>query len=476
MPGYDIFFYGASFFLLGILLASFRAGWLIIVVTLFSTAAVVGLFCWKRERKYRTMLLLIPLIFMGAFYYTSADLHLKNNELDYGREKTWTGRIAENVLPNGNSLSITLELTSGEKILALFPRYPEVAYGDIVRFRGKIEKPASASYGDYLLKEGIVGISKFPVVEAIGGKRTDYRSYLFDFRNEVSEVFSKALPQKEGTFMSGILLGGTSGFSDDFKNDMKMSGTTHLVALSGYNISVIASGAMVALSFLLPRWWSFGITSLILFLFVAMTGAEASVVRAAIMGFIMLLADESGRLYNVRNIILLAGTAMVLVNPRILIFDVGFELSFLALIGIVYLKPALVSRMKFLEKPGFGGWKDGLATTVSAQTAVLPILLTNFGYFSPISLVSNTLILGLIPFTMGLGFLTALLGLLWSQLAFIAGWLALPFLTFETFVIGFLGSFNAPLSSGVGWMFTAVYYAFLVILLWKKRSRNMRPS
>lgn len=477
MPGYNIFFYGALFFLLGVLLASFHAGWLAIVAATLAAAAVFWLFLWKKDKKYRTLLFLTPLIFIGAFYYTSADLNLKNNALEYGREKTWTGRVAENALPSGSSLSVAVELASGEKILARLPKYPEVRYGEVVRLRGKIERSTNDSYGDYLLKEGIVGILNFPVIEGREGKRRDYRSYLFDLRNKVSEIFGEALPQKEGAFMSGILLGGTGGFSDAFKDDMKVSGTTHLVALSGYNISVIASGAMAALSFLLSRWWSFSATSLILFLFVAMTGAEASVVRAAIMGFTMLLADESGRLYDVRNIILLAGIIMVLVNPRILVFDVGFELSFLALLGIVYLKPVLVSRMNFFEKQGFGGWRDGLATTVSAQAAVLPILLTSFGYFSPVSLVSNTLILGLVPFTMGLGFATAFLGFLWSKLALVAGWLALPFLEFETFIIEFLGNLNVSLSSWIGWAFTALYYLFLAIfILWKKKSRNISLS
>ena len=166
-----------------------------------------------------------------------------------------------------------------------------------------------------------------------------------------------------------------------------------------------------------------------------MTGAEASVVRAGIMGIIMLLAERQSRIYSFRNAITLTAFIMLLFNPRLLVFDTGFQLSFAALLGIVYIYPLLKKRFKIEENEGVMGWKRNLFQTFSAQVAVAPIVLTSFGYFSPTALFSNVLILEFIPVTMLLGFMTATLGFISYGLSLVLGWVTSVFLGYEIFII-----------------------------------------
>ena len=172
---------------------------------------------------------------------------------------------------------------------------------------------------------------------------------------------------------------------------MSKSGTTHLVALSGYNITILVKIIAGTLAFILSRRKALLGTILAIIAFVIMAGAEASVIRAAIMGSIAAIAPFVGRLYAPRNAIAAAALGMALWNPNILAYDVGFQLSFLALIGIIYMKPALETLFKIQNK-GFLNWKENLATTASAQIMVTPLLIGTFGSISATSLISNLLI------------------------------------------------------------------------------------
>ena len=140
------------------------------------------------------------------------------------------------------------------------------------------------------------------------------------------------------------------------------------------------------------------------------------------MGFLALLASQVGRLYSVRNAIVLAAFFMVLVNPRILYFDIGFQLSFLALVGIVYLGPAIQKFFRMKKEEGFLGWRKNFLTTTSAQLGVAPLLIINFNQFSLFALLANILILEVIPPTMFLGFLLGAIGFFSMALATILGW------------------------------------------------------
>lgn len=465
MPLHDKAFYAMIFFLGGVLLASFINDWqqkiLIVILIFFLIACLLSLF-----GKY-WLAILSAIILFGAGYYFIFDYYQKSAvNIPFGIGNSFSGLI-EKVThgPDSHGLVVALQPPYRGKIKVTSETVPEWHYGDLISLEGNIKKPDNQALR-YYEKEGIFGSAGFPKIKLRKtGQSSPIKAYLFKFKNFSEAIFKKSLPPQSAAFMSGLTLGDTAGFTKEFKQQMSVTGTSHLVALSGYNISIIATSIMLVFGLWLSRRKTFIFTAIVIILFVVMTGAEASVVRAAIMGFLVLLADQVQRYYSVRNALVIAATAMVAANPKLLVWDVGFQLSFAAVLGLLYVRPVVAGILKFKE-PGFLNWRDNLATTIAAQLAVLPILLGNFGLFSPLSIISNILILASVPLTMLLGFLMVILGIVSQYFAIIIGWLANLFLSYQIGVINFFSRFK------IGFMvqnfsaaLTLVYYAVLIGLV-----------
>ncbi|MFH1193080.1 MAG: ComEC/Rec2 family competence protein [Candidatus Jorgensenbacteria bacterium] len=487
MRSYDVFFFGALYFLVGVFLQSVgvKAGilWLFLLLELASLAAWIFFgriptrFRWRIPRNgWLAMAALLFFLPAGALYYTQDDRNFRGARVPAGIA-SFSGVVANDPKRGGTSQEAVLALAApyAGNVLLRLRAYPIVAYGDELAVSGEVEPLASDGYARYLAKERVSGIAAFPEfsVESSGnGSRV--RAFLFGVRHRVTASFARMLPPEEAAFLGGITLGERSELSKEFKDSLQKSGTTHLVALSGYNITIVAWAAMNTFLFFLRRRWAFALSVLTILGFVLMTGGEASVVRAAIMGGLLLIAREAGRTASMRNAVLAAALAMVLANPKVLTFDVGFQLSFLAFLGIAYLQPALALFFKIPEDAGFLSWRDNLATTAAAQFAVAPLLIASFGGFSPLSLVANVLVLGLMPLTMGIGFAAALLAAAGEYFALACGWLAWVLLRFETGVIKFFGALSFPSVPAMDAWLIAVYYAALVgfIIYVKRHTRR----
>lgn len=480
MKLYDAVFYFSAFFLIGVFLRTSGLG---ITGIIFSALLLATLFLLigyfnfgKNPPSYRFFGIagLSLAIIAGAFYSLGYSEYKKANENIVFLKKISFQAVIVDYPERSDYQDLILSLRPPYegKVSARLPLYPEFDYGDLVNLEGIIEKPEPGGYADYLKKEGISGMVGFPkAVLSAKNQGSRIKFILYSFKKRFIRAFEKNLPMEESNLLGGLTLGERAGFSKEFKEAMKNSGTTHLVALSGYNISILVMATMAALGYFLKRRYSFIATVLIIIIFVLMTGGEASVVRAAVMGSILLLAGEAGRIYSLRNAIILTAFFMVLFNPEILRFDAGFQLSFLALLGIIYLSPALKNIFKAKEGTGILNWRENFWTTFSAQAAVLPILILNFGSFSFFSLISNVLILGFIPLTMGLGFILGFFGLIFEKLSFIFAWPAHIFLFYETSVIKFFGAKSGLAISSLGPVFVFIYCLILVILVFHGHKR-----
>ena len=318
------------------------------------------------------------------------------------------------------------------------PLYPGFSYGDVLIVTGEITESASSRL-NYVNR---------PLIKDTGLNEGSYlKLKLFSFKETLVSKIFQVLPQEKAAFLSGLLFGERAEFSDGFVTNLKNSGTTHLVALSGYNISIITVGLASIFIYFTKRRTAFWLSVLFVIAFVVMTGAEESVVRAAIMGVIFLISKQNSRLYSVRNAITLTAAIMLLFNPDLLVFNVGFQLSFAALIGMVYIQPLLEKLLQKLfkvrVKGGFLNWKENALQTTSAQLAAFPIIISTFGYFSPWSLLTNVLILGLMPITMFLGFVTVAFGLISYHLSLLVAWITGLFLGYEIFIINLFGSISS---------------------------------
>ena len=462
---YDAVFYFIAFFLFGVLTASFKIGFL----TIISIAALIAVLFLTaglklKNTRLKIFAILSLTIILGAFYYNFYGYIQDKNALMVFNKKIVFSGIVANYPQRGDYQKLIAELQppySG-KISIKLPLYPNFNYGTLIRFEGIIKKPFPANYADYLAKNGIFGASDFPKAKIIANNKASKIKYsLFNFKEKIIIVFQKSLAPEKAAFLSGITLGERAEFSKEFKEKMSKSGTTHLVALSGYNITIIGIVITSFFSWFLRRSLAFWLSILVIIGFVLMTGGEASVVRAAIMGIIALSAKQIGRVNSMRNAIIIAAFLMILFNPKILRFDIGFQLSFAALLGIIYLSPAIQKFLKFKDEPGFMAWRENFLTTASAQLTVIPLLIINFNNFSFSSLLSNVLILGAIPPTMFLGFLIGFLGFIFMPLSIIFSWFINLFLIYELAIIDIFSKISLPFPA-IGIYGTIFYYSALI--------------
>ena len=279
-------------------------------------------------------------------------------------------------------------------------------------------------------------------------------------------MFARLLPRDASALLSGLTFGAHGDFNKELKDAMVRSGTTHLVALSGYNITIIAYAIFLALGSLLPRRITFIATFAAILFFVLMVGGAASVVRAALMGSLVLLARESGRLYDVGHAIVLTAFCMVLLDPTLPVSDIGFLLSFMSLLGIIYIAPLFERLLHADKRADLLEWRTVLATTMGAQASVIPILLTAFGTVSLMGVVSNLFILVAVPLTMFLGMVLALFGAFSTAFGIVFGWFVSLILGYELGVIRFFSAIAFPLTLPISpWIFTILYYIILTIMV-----------
>jgi competence protein ComEC len=260
--------------------------------------------------------------------------------------------------------------------------------------------------------------------------------------------------------MAGLLLGSRKGIPDYLMQKFNITGLTHIIAISGYNITlviVIIGGIFGFLSRKLKVVFSI----LFVFIFTVTVGASAAVVRAAIMGIISLISIWYGRTYFVVLGLFCAAFFMNLWNPKILVYDVGFQLSFLATFGLIFLSDGLKKYVKFL--PEMFAIRESFAMTLSAQVFALPIILLNFGRLSLISPIANVFVLPFIPFAMFFGFFGVFFGYFSDILGNLVGFIGYLILKFIIGLVDFFASLKyASISLDfICWWMVGLYFYVL---------------
>lgn len=441
-------FWLALFFLFGVALASFQLN----LYWAFALMAASALFLFYYQcrfnsslstnsqsiinrRHYLTSALILPIfIFIGFFYFYFFEAW-HQEKIVFDQTTEITGLIAE---------SPQLKLQRQEFFVEFQPPFqgrarvyaavqPIYQYGDFIRLKGKITKNPSGSNQIF-----------FPQIELVEeGRGSSLRFKLFNLKSRLIANLNRVLPPSSAALASGMIFGDRSRFQPDFEKNLIETGTLHLTALSGLHIMIIVASLQNLLLSFTSKRKSFYLTFLIILFFVLMTGSRPSAVRAAFMGSLAAASRQWSRLYNPRNAVVLTALIMVLFNPRLLVFNLGFQLSFLALLGIIYFSPFLSRLIKKdnLTDDGFFYWKDTAAITLSAQAAVLPFLFFKFGQFSWFSVLPNILILPLMPITILGGFLTAVAGFVFYPLSALMGSILNLLLSYEMGVINFFAAY-----------------------------------
>ncbi len=457
MPAHLAFFLLTLSFLSGIVYASLGLSLLYSLVPaaiLFAAVFVSGERLWLA-------LLASALLLAGGFYYLEGDGGYRTQVANLPEEAEVSGNIVSDPAGSGGEQSFYLKTGYG-KLLVRTGAEPEFFYGDKLVAVGAVSPPPDGYYGRYLGKERVAGTMQNPrlalTARGEGGK---ILSFLYRVKRGIRAAYRELLRPGEAALLSGVTLGVNQDFSEEFLQKLSLSGTRHLTAVSGLHIAIIVAAIMNTLLYVLTRRWAFVGTFVLVFGFVALIGFPASAIRAGIMGFLAALAKVAGRKYAAYNALALAALALALVNPKVLIYDVGFQLSFLAAMGIVYLEPVL-RRALGLTGDGFLNWKATLLATLSAQAATAPILIVQFQNFSLTAFAANVLILTVIPVIMASGLLMGLAALVFYPVAQALSFLLAPLITYVILVISFFADRAALFNPKVGAYAVAAYYAALI--------------
>lgn len=239
-------------------------------------------------------------------------------------------------------------------------------------------------------------------------KETNEHSVFAKVRTAFSERIQSVLPSEDANLVSGILYG-DQDLTALQKKRFRSAGLMHIVAVSGSNVTVVVQFVvLIAMGLKFRRRSTFWLTSVLLILFVGFVGVAASVVRAAFMGWLVLVAREVGRPVTSSRLLLVAATVLLIVHPWQLLFDAGFALSFLAMWGIITWVPIIERWLKWV--PNRFEMRTTLSMTLAATLTTAPYQAWSFGQLTFAGLVTNVLALPLVPFVMGWGMATAIWG------------------------------------------------------------------
>lgn len=368
-----------------------------------------------------------------------------------------------------------------EKVLINTSLYPEYFYGDEIRVSCVLKIPENKEdfdYRMYLAKDGIKYIcDKAKLEKMTSGKGNIFYSSILKIKNSLENNISKSIPQPEAALANGVLFGGSSAMSKEVQNSFSRTGMTHIVAVSGYNVTIIAE-YLVLLGIFLGLWRNQALWLAIfgIFLFVAMIGFPSSAVRAGVMGSVLVWAMKNGRLSNSFNAIIFAGAIMLVFNPMLLRWDIGFQLSFLATLGIVSFSP--LAEKIALKKFNPMGLSEIIFLSLCAQIFVIPIIMYNFKTVSLVSLLANALVLPIVPISMLLSFLAAISGFFLNPTWNFFAWLAHLSLYYEIEVIEFFSnlSWASIVVKNLGVMSVIAYYIALGIILFFVKKWKMQKS
>ena len=495
--------YLSSAWILGILFGE-RFNWPLALICVGFIPLILLLFI-PRHRRWLLLLGICLIAFFGGGLYSQYRLPSNgdNNLRLYNDKGAVEIEGVVSLDPEVGDKTIRLQLSAtgvkGEEhkvsgnVLLLVPRYltasngsSTYSYGDVLRVAGKLETPARLDdfdYQGYLANQGIYSVMYYPRIETLEtGRGFKPLAWVYSLRGRLSQTLVTVLPEPQAALARGIVLGLRGDIPPDVKDDFIHTGTAHLLVISGVNLSIMA-GILVSLGI-----WLFGRRHYIyvwlalgmIWLYALLTGLEPPVVRAVIMASLFLIAELLGRQRSAGIALVFAAAVMVSITPRIL-HDASFQLSFMAMAGLIFIFPPLQSLGRKAVSTIAGDKEviisaansvvDSFGVSLAAVIAVLPLIAYYFGVISWVGPVATLLTMFSMPGIIIFGSLAGVIGLFFLPLAQLIAWVAWLFLIYLLLVVKFfdlvpfgdIGSFDSK------WIW--IYYAVLAIILWISSNR-----
>lgn len=324
-----------------------------------------------------------------------------------------TVRITSRVLQEPVRYTFSQRISIAELKVSL-PLFPEITYGDTVVVEGEVQNKK--------LKNAKLQ------------KLQTKKSSLYTFRQKIIGFYQKSLPEPSASLVSGMVLGSKASIPEKFWEDLKTTGTAHVVVASGMNVSIVA-GFLVGLFVLfLPRRRAIPFVLGGIGLYSALSGLDAPIIRAAIMGSVVFLAQGTGRVASAWRALVLSALIMLVIKP-LWLYDLGFILSFVATTSILLFEKRIREKLLFLPKVT----KEGFSTSLAAQIGVAPILFVTFGQFNILSPLINALILWTVPLITILGAVGGIIGLVLPGIGRMVLYFLYPFTWYFAKVVEIFG-------------------------------------
>ncbi len=430
-------------------------------------AAIIG-FCLL------FLILAVTRLQVSEFAVLNDSMSILNDNSD---KITLTGKIidAPDIRETSQKLSVKIDNTQSV-VLVTTSLYPEYKYLDQIKITGKLKTPfvtADFNYKNYLMKNGIYSVMDFPKIELMSNAKVlslseSLYQKLLSFKTTLKKSIWTQFSAPHSAIIEGIMLGGTANMAEEVKEKFRATGLTHITAISGSNVVILSSILMTALLALgLWRGQAFYISIVFIWLYIVIAAFPASGIRSAIMASVFLLAQKFGRQNATARVIVLTATLMLLQNPMLLAYDVGFQLSFLASLGIIYGKPAIDYLLVFWNNQTASFFLSILSVTLAAQLFTLPIIMYYFKTISLVAPITNLLIIPIIDAVMIFGFLAAFLGIFSFGLGFI---FSLPTYFIMLYFMKVVDIFGEPWAvksiNGISWVWIFIYYVTLAIIIW----------
>ncbi|MGB2878494.1 MAG: ComEC/Rec2 family competence protein [Dehalococcoidales bacterium] len=423
-------------------------------------------------KKYRKFIVITSLSLFALFtasWYAYQSLHIIDvDDLRYYNDRGTIdvrGIIARDPEISDRStrlyFSVSETRTDGEwqsvegNALLIMPRVSTYKYGDRLQVTGEMETPPQLNdfdYRGYLAHQGIYSTILYPDIK-IEARGLGFKplSWIYELRASLAQTLSRVLPEPQASLAQGIILGIRENIPPSVKNDFARTGTAHLLAISGLHLGIVA-GIMLSLG-----TWLFGrryylyvwLALATIWLYALLTGMHPPVIRGAIMATLFLTAELLGRQRSAITALTFAAAIMVGISPYIL-GDAAFQLSFLAMAGLVFLFPSFRSLgrraiSKFIGEEeaiataaNFAG--DSLSVTMAAIIAVWPVVAHYFGIISFAGPLATFLLLPALPVVILAGVASGVIGLIFLLAGQAIGWLAWLFLSYMLVIASWLAS------------------------------------
>jgi len=406
-------------------------------------------------RQHRKLIILTSLcliaLFGSASYFQSSQLTDDENSL-----QSYNGEIVEirgmvDADPEVRDKSTHLRLSAKEikldkewqevsgTALLFVPRYPTYDYGDMLLVTGELKTPPQLDdfdYKDYLAHQGIYSTMLYPEIEILEtGKGSKPLEWVYSVRNRLSQTLAQVLPEPQASLAQGIVLGIRGNIPLPLKDDFSHTGTAHLLAISGLHLAIVA-GILLGIGI-----WLFGrrhyiyiwLPLVTIWFYALITGMHAPVIRGAIMASLFLAAELLGRQRSAITALAFAAAVMVGISPQIL-WTASFQMSFLAMAGLIFIFPPLQAIGRKAVKATLGEDRpaasianiitDSFSVTLGAIIAVWPVIAYYFGIISFVGPLATFLALPALPGIIIAGALAGVLGFIALPVAQAIGWLA----------------------------------------------------